>query len=131
MAVMAANPYEPPGTEKSWINARGRVNRSLPQTAVAVAFAVHVVATLTFLVAKEVQRNALDEMGPKFWTAGNVSVIAIVALLGTWIVIAAIMMVNGAVWRYRITYIVLAWMIVTGLFMVWLIAGMMRFLYPG
>jgi hypothetical protein len=44
---------------------------------------------------------------------------------------AAIMMLNRVVWKHRVTHVALVWMIVTGLFLAWLSAGMTWIGYPG
>jgi hypothetical protein len=125
---MLTNPYQPPGTTIGSSSASETASPRGTGAAFAIAFAIHVTATVTFFVAKAIQWNVFDKMGPGFRVAANISVIAIITMFGSWIGLAAVMLVNGAVWRHWIAYGALTWMIATGLYMTWLVIGMMRFL---
>jgi hypothetical protein len=129
---MQPNPYQSPRapSEPTPPNALG--NRPKASTAPAIALAIHVAATATFFIAKQVQWNARTEMmRPTFSAAGDIAVFAILTMFVSWIVLAGMIMIRGAVWKHWIIFAALACMLATGLFMASMLIRMTQFLYPG
>jgi hypothetical protein len=126
---MLIHPYQPPGTEKNLARTPSPGGRENSRTR-TIALVAHIFAILAYFTAKAIQWNAFAEMGPGFWIAADVSVAATIAMLATWIILAIIMLTNAAVWRFRLTYVALACLVITGIYIERLLLNALRFVYP-